>query len=405
MNAPRRPLIVLLGMMTRMPVGGVVWQTIHYIVGLQRLGFEVVYIEDHGAYPAMFTSKDDPDGGEKAAEFIARTLQEFDLGLRWSYHAWHVEHRYYGLEKTQVIRAFQSADAILNLHGGTLPRTEHRSCGALIYVETDPVAPEVELHNNLEATQQFLDAHTAYFTFGENLGARDCKVPVPPARYNFLPTRQPVVLDFWRNTEPRGGETFTTIANWRQPHRQMTLNGDVYHWSKHHEFLKFLDLPRRRTQQFELALSSYEPSDFEMLKAEGWLVRDALEFSTDPQAYRQYLLQSRGEWTVAKDQNVRLRSGWFSDRAATYLAAGRPVVTQDTGFANRLPTGSGLFAFADMNEILWAIDQINADYERQCRSAAEIARDYFDAEIVLAKLLAEAGVSLPKTKTGSAIHA
>ncbi len=401
MHIPRRPIIVLLGMMTRMPVGGVIWQTIHYLVGLQRLGFEVYYIEDHGAYPSMFTSAADPDGSEKAAAFIARTLERFDLRVRWSYHSWHAQNLYRGLQQAEVVRVCQSAAAIINLHGGTVPRAEHRSSGALIYLETDPVAPEVELHNNVEATREFLDAHSAYFTFGENLGAADCRVPTPPARYKFLPTRQPVVLDFWENTQS-GGEVFTTIANWHQPQRQMTLNGEVYHWSKHHEFMKFLDLPERTKQRFELALSSYEPADATMLEARKWAVRDALEFSTNPHTYRQYVLESRGEWTVAKDQNVRLRSGWFSDRAATYLAAGRPVVTQETGFSNIYPTGDGLFAFSQMAEILSAIDQINTDYERHCRSAAKIAHEFFDAKKVLVKLLGEAGVSIPATPASHA---
>lgn len=395
MNLPRRPLIVLLGMMTRMPVGGVIWQTMHYLIGLQRLGFDVLYAEDHGMYPSMFTSVDDVDGGEKAAAFIARTLERFDPGTRWTYHAWHVEDRYYGLGKTELERALASAAAVINLHGGTVPREKHRKGGALIYLETDPVGPEVELHDKLEATERFLDAHTAYFTFGENLGAADCKVPLPPARYRFRPTRQPVVCDLWQNEIAQAGECFTTIANWRQPQRQMQLEGELYHWSKHLEFLKFLELPKRTGERFELALSSYEKADRAILEANGWSVRDALDFSRDPDAYRDYIRQSRGEWTVAKDQNVRLRSGWFSDRAATYLAAGRPVVTQETGFSNILPTGAGLFGFCGMEEIISAIDEINANYAAHSRGAQELAREYFEAEKVLSKLLQEAGVSLP----------
>jgi len=106
-------------------------------------------------------------------------------------------------------------------------------------------------------------------------------------------------------------------------------------------------------------------------------------------------VQSRGEWTVAKDQNVRLRSGWFSDRAVTYLAAGRPVVTQETGFSNVLPTGQGLFAFNNMDETLAALEAINGDYPSHSRAASEIAREFFSADVVLSKLLREAGVSLP----------
>ena len=177
--------------------------------------------------------------------------------------------------------------------------------------------------------------------------------------------------------------------------REMTLDGEIYHWSKHWEFMKFIDLPRRTAQPFELALSSYEQADREMLQSHGWRIVRALDFSQDMDAYRQYIRASRGEWTVAKDQNVRLRSGWFSDRAATYLAAGRPVVTQETGFSNVLPTGCGLFGLGSMEEIVAAIDEINADYTRHSRGAAELAREYFEAEKVLRKLLQEAGVALP----------
>ncbi|MDQ6765918.1 MAG: hypothetical protein M3Z22_07460 [Verrucomicrobiota bacterium] len=395
MNLQRKPIVVLLGMLTTMPVGGVVWQTVHYLVGLQRLGFDVYYVEDHGMVPAMFADATDADGTEKAAAFLAQTMGRFDLGNRWSYHAWHREDVYFGVGESETQQAFERAAAVINLHGGTLPRDEHRLGGALIYLETDPVAPEIELYNNVEATFSFLDLHTAHFTFGENIGAADCKVPAPPQQYQFHPTRQPVVLDFWNKGRVAPGERFTSIANWRQPHRQMTLDGEVYHWSKDREFLKFVGLPARTSQKFELALSSYQPADQAMLHARGWTVRPAAEFSGEADAYREYIKNSRGEWTVAKDQNVRLRSGWFSDRAATYLAAGRPVITQETGFSNVLPTGAGLFGFSTMEEILAAVDEVNGDYARHSRAALEIAAEYFEAEKVLRDLLQQAGVSVP----------
>ena len=396
MNLPADPIIVVLGLMTRMPVGGVIWQTLHYLVGLQRLGFDVYYVEDHGMHPNMFSDDRHPDGTASAAEFVHRTLEPYGLGSRWSYHLWHGDDRYCGLSGAAISRTFKNAAAVINLSGATVPRPEHRSNGAFIYIETDPVAPEIELHNGVKSTEEFMAAHTAHFTFGENLGSPDCKVPLPPSPLEFHATRQPVVLDLWAPNARRRGEFFTTIANWRQPERQITFGGEIYHWSKHYEFMKFLDLPQRTTQRFELALSSYEQSDREMLEARGWKVRPALEFSRDSLAYRNYIAQSRGEWTVAKDQNVRLRSGWFSDRAATYLAAGRPVVTQETGFSNVLPTGCGLFAFSSIEEAVHAIEEINSDYERHSRGALEIARDYFSSDIVLRRLLERAGVPLPK---------
>jgi hypothetical protein len=158
--------------------------------------------------------------------------------------------------------------------------------------------------------------------------------------------------------------------------------------------LKFLDLPRRTEQVFELALSSgsYEEAEKQLLLEHGWRLRDALSFCDDLDAYRRYLAGSRGEFTVAKDQNIRLRSGWFSERSAQYLAAGRPVITQETGFSNALPVGRGLFAFTRMEDILTAVDSINSDYERHRRAASGLAREYFDSDIVLRRLLSDMGV-------------
>ena len=121
----------------------------------------------------------------------------------------------------------------------------------------------------------------------------------------------------------------------------------------------------------------------------------------DIDRYRDYIRESHGEFTVAKDQNVRLRTGWFSDRSATYLATGRPVITQDTGFGNVLPTGEGLFAFKTADDIVAAVEKIQSDYPRHSKAAWAIARDYFDAERVLGKFLDDIG--MPRTPPGMVI--
>jgi hypothetical protein len=200
------------------------------------------------------------------------------------------------------------------------------------------------------------------------------------------------VQDFWLPHANGAGRAFTTVGNWHQPRRVVTLEGETYHWSKHYEFPKFIDLPRLTGQEFELALSSYDEAAAQMLEANGWRVRPAHPLSTDIDQYRRYIVGSRGEFTVAKDQNVRLRSGWFSDRSATYLAAGRPVVTQETGFSNILPTGRGLFAFSTLEEGAQAVAAINQDYDRHSRAAAALAREFFSHDIVLRRLLADVGL-------------
>ncbi len=266
-------------------------------------------------------------------------------------------------------------------------------------METDPVELQVELHESRQKTIDFLESHCALFTFAENYGNPDCKLPALD-QFSFRATRQPVVLDFWRDHPVGATPVFTTIGNWRQHHRHITLDGRTYSWSKSDEFLKFLDLPERTGQSFELALSSYDDDDRRMLESKGWQVRRALDFSADTEDYRDYITSSRGEFTVAKDQNVRLRTGWFSDRSATYLAAGRPVISQETGFSNVLPTGEGLFGFSTMDEIVEAVESIDADYRRHSDAATEVARQCFSHDVVLSRLLAEVGVELAARRRG-----
>jgi hypothetical protein len=268
---------------------------------------------------------------------------------------------------------------------------EHYATGRLVYLGTDPVDREIEIHNNVQETIDYLAPHSAFFTWGENYGNPDCKIPVTD-RFDFKPTRPPVVMDLWEPYSNGTGPAFTTIGNWRQGRRELVFEGELYRWSKHYEFLKFLDLPARTNQEFELALSHYDDADQQLLESKGWKVRPALSFSDDIDAYRDYIVQSRGEFTVAKDQNVRLRSGWFSERSATYLASGRPVITQETGFSNILPSGEGLFGFLTMEEIEQAVESINSDYGAQSAAASSIAQEYFNYEVVLPQLLSDVGI-------------
>jgi GT2 family glycosyltransferase len=392
-----RPKIVLLGMMTPMPVAGVVWQNLHYLLGFERLGFETYYVETHARTPSMLMSNSEDDSSALAAEFIASVMRRFGLADRWAFRALHDDRRCYGMSELQLERLYGEAELLLNLHGGTQPLPELAATGRLVYLETDPVQMQLELRHGLQETLDFLEPHVAFFTFAENWGKPDCPLPASE-RFSFHPTRQPIVLDLWpdRSSQPAG--LYTTIGNWRQEWREVSFEGERYTWSKHHEFLKYLDLPERTGLEFELALSSTTSEDRELLTARGWGVRDGLGVSTSIDRYRDYVGGSRGEFTVAKDQNVRLRTGWFSDRSATYLASGRPVVNQDTGFGSVLPTGEGLFAFDSLDAAAEALADIEADYSRHAAAARRLARDYFGHEVVLGALLEQLGIDV---RTGS----
>lgn len=339
----------------------------------------------------MFMVNDDDDSSALAADFIARVMKRFDLADRWAFHALHDDGGVYGMSDTALRQLYKDAALIINYHGGTVPLPEHTATNRLVYLETDPVETEIEVHEGRPETIDFLAAHCAFYTWGLNYNRPDCRVPMPNP-FPFTPQPPVVVCDLWDPPDAAACRRFTTVGNWKQPWREVVFEGEVYHWSKHHEYLKFLDLPRRVEQEFELALASYEPDDRSMLEGHGWIVSDAMSFSPDLDAYRSFIHESRGEFTVAKDQNIRLRSGWFSERSAQYLAAGRPVITQETGFSNSLPTGSGLFGFSSMEEIVEAVHRINADYPAHCRAARDLARERFDYTRVLPPMLAELGV-------------
>jgi hypothetical protein len=256
----------------------------------------------------------------------------------------------------------------------------------LVYVGTDPVMQEIKIANGDDALRARVGAHRAHFTYGENIGASDC--PVPPLPFPTHTLRQPVVLSEWATqAEPR--PVFTTVTNWEVRGYDVEWRGQHYTWSKHHAFLRVLDLPVRTGAVLELALGlSGVSSDVRAdLSAHGWSLADAFSMSLRPWPYRDYVRASMAEFSVAKDMVARTRCGWFSERSACYLAAGRPVVTEDTGFGSVLPVGEGLFSFRTIDEAADAIEQVRGDYTRHSAAARAIAEEYFRAESVLGRMM------------------
>ena len=359
----------------------------HYLEGLRRLGHDVYYVEDTGAWPYDPKLNSPTEDSSYAVAYIARLMERCSLTGRFAYRGPAPAHQLMNASARNLAALYAETDVLINLTGSTQLHHEQLQVPRRIYLETDPVLAQVEVDQGNAVTIAALAAHTEHRSFGENLGTDICPLPTGPFAYR--PTRQPVVLDWWAGADTVEAHTFTTIANWRQTYKDLTWRGNAYGWSKHSEFLRFIDLPSRTGERLELALSSVVDADRETLGANGWRVADAAPLSHDIDAYRSYVCGSRGEFTVAKDQNIRLRSGWFSDRSACYLAAGRPVVTQDTGFDAVLPTTSGgLYSFRTMDDILTAFESIASDYAGNRRRAREIAREYFDATKVLTDLLA-----------------
>jgi hypothetical protein len=382
----KRGTIIVMGIMVWYPLAGVTYQFLHYLLGLRKLGYDVYYLEDimNWVYsPQINEFTGDPANNIMAARDV---LHRFGLENRWAYHC--PDGSWAGMSAAQVHDLLARADAILNVTGGHRLREEHMVVPRRLYVESDPFAMQVRVAKGEPETISYLDAHTHHFTFGENLGHPDCTVPL--GRYDWQPTRQPVDLDLWATVGP-GGDTYTTITTWHNKGEGIEWQGDRYYWTKDREFQKFIDLPRLRPAMFELA-ASVEPPIRNYLLEHGWRNVESIPISSDIDTYRQYIQKSRGEFTVARDQYNRPRTGWSSDRSVCYLAAGRPVITQETGFSNQIPVGRGLFAYSTMDDIFAAVDAIESDYEAQCQGARDIAAAYFGTDVILSSLMARAGI-------------
>ena len=388
MHVAKPKVVVVLGIMGCIPVAGtgMAWNTIQHLVGLRRLGYDVYYVESTGIWPFNAIT----DDCTFPVTYISTLLSRFGFEGKWAYVAAHSDGRCYGLSELQVKALYGRADAIVNLFGGTVLREEHLQCPIRIYLETDPVVHQIRIANGEHKYIDLVGAHTALFSWGENYGEPDCGVPIAPFVYKT--TRPPVVLDHWATPYNPTARRFTTVAHWNQSAKDLEYNGERYSWSKHREFLKVLALPRRTIQEFSLALAIDDPAAVQLLKAHGWEVENAYDASKTLESYREYIWRSRGEFTVAKDMNVRQRSGWFSERSAAYLAAGKPVITQETGFSKFLPTGIGLYAFRVLDDIPPAVEAINSDYQKHSNAAKEIAAEYFDAEKLLRQVMCSAGL-------------
>ncbi len=385
--------VVVMGFMGSMPIAGVIWQHIHYIVGLQRLGHEVYYIEDSARLPYNPQTFEVNNEFDYAAQLLEQLSREFQFERRWGFCARYLPgNPTAGIPLKKIRRLYREVDAILNICGTQEFNDDLLVSDRILYVESDPGVEQIKIDRRVKSTADYLKRHHALFTFGENVGTAD--FPVPAHGLRWLPTRQPVVTDLWRTRRsPAPVSVFTSIANWSTSGlKDITWRGQKYLWSKSLEFLRFVAAPKKSGEPFELATDIKDQKIRKKFEGNGWRFTSPLQLSVDYWLYRDYIRRSKAEFTVAKDQYIRLRSGWFSDRSACYLAAGRPVITQDTGFTDHYGNDGGLFAYDSLGQIVEAVKMINADYAFHSRAARNTARETFEATKVLASLLERAGV-------------
>ena len=377
--------IVVLGYVVRCPLGGMVWHHLQYVLGLSRLGHDVYFVEDSDDYTSCYDpSRDvmdvDPTYG---LQFTHEVFRTFDLDDRWAYHDAHTE-RWLGPCSERILDVCRAADVVLNISGVNPLRPWLRGVPTRVQIDTDPAFTQIR-HLTDPQAQDFARAHTAFFTFGENIGRQGCHIPddgVP-----WRPTRQPVVLDCWPVTPGRRQGKFTTVMQW-DSYAAREYDGRRY-GMKSESFGPYFSLPQKAGPVFDLAVGSAS-APREELCARGWQLSDPLEVTRSPWTYQRFIQESKAEFSVAKHGYVAARTGWFSERSACYLSTGRPVLLQDTGYSDCLPTGEGLIAFNTPEEALAGAEDIDARYERHCDSARAIAEQHFDARKVLPRLIEDA---------------
>lgn len=383
-------IAVVTGMIATFPVGGVAWDYGQYLIGLEKLGFEVYYIEDTAwqTYdPIKGEYGEDPSYG---VQFLNHTLSELSPTLKYRWHFRAMDGRTYGIEPRRMTRIIAEADLFLNISGGTVLRDEYMMNQCKIFIDSDPGwnhfvnFPKWDDNPGWEGTHGWR-AHDHFFTYAENIGLPICNLPL--LGINWLPTRPPVILDKWHPRPP--AQKWTTVMTWKNFSQPIEYQGQQY-GTKEVEFEKIEKLPQLINAEFEVAVGGNNPPK-QHLQTLSWSIVDSVEQSKTLDIYRTYIQQSRGEFSVAKNVYVDTNSGWFSCRSVCYLASSRPVVVQDTGFSRFISTGEGLFAFDDLEGAKSAIEEIELNYSKHQKAAYDVANEYFCSDSVIRQMLKEIG--------------
>jgi len=391
-------------------LAGVSWDYIQYCIGLKQLGHDVYYFEDSGEWPYNF------DGGKNGDDWVEKDclkniiylkslFDRYELSDRWAYF-FPLTSEWYGMSDLKRNEVLQTADILINV-SGTLEKPEnYGSIKRLVYIDSDPGFTQVKLKLSQGDFFKRIAAHHCHFSFGESLPSN-----LKDDQYDWKPTRTPIILSEWAGKKPYSNG-YTTIMNWTS-YKPLLFEGKSFH-QKDIEFIKFIELKRKlKNICFEVALSKLQhknwqsslPDHFgeegenneisfsspaDLLSYYGWKVVDPAEKCNDIDAYRDYILHSKAEWSVAKGGYVVSKPGWFSCRSACYLAAGRPVIVQDTGFEKVLPVGEGILSFNTIEEATERILEVEANYSLHSKRAREIAAEYFDSDKVLQQLIERA---------------
>jgi hypothetical protein len=381
-----RPTVIVSGMIAADPgQGGATWAVLQYVLGLRRLGCDVHLIEP--VPPASLRPHGSSLEASANAAYFRAVASDFALTERATLLLSGTRQSV-GQSYDALRILARRADALVNISGMLTDEALISAIPVRIYLDLDPGFNQFWHSQGIDMR---LAGHTHFVTIGQAIGRADC--PVPTCGVSWIATSQPIVLDHWPVADRIAYDALTTVGNWRG-YGSITHDG-VFYGQKAHSLREFISLPRMTKEKFIVALGihPHESKDLESLTENGWQLVDPARVAGTPAAYRQFVQQSKAEFGIAKSGYVAARCGWFSDRSVCYLASGRPVVAQQTGFTQFLPSGAGLFAFATTDDVLTAIEAIAGDYQRHSRAARALAVEYFDSDKVLSRLLHLTGVT------------
>ncbi len=385
--------IIVTGMVGLYPVGGVAWDYLQYPMGFLNMGHDVYYHEDTWSWPYHPLERTYTQDPSYSVNYIRDFVERYAPGLAQRWHYQHLHETSYGMESEKFKEIAATADIFLNVSGACMvPENLPGKC-LKIFLDSDPGYNQIMLSErfswseNVERWCASVAAHDRHFTYAENIYAPDCLVP--RLDYDWKTTRMPVILEAWKplaSIRPTG--PWTTVMTWNAFKGKLVYKGIEY-GSKGAEFEKLMSLPATVNLPLKVAVGGVN-APLERLATAGWEVADGPEATVTPAMYQDFIASSRGEISPAKHVYVALRTGWFSCRSACYMASGRPVVVQDTGFTSKIPAGKGLVAYDTAEEAANGLIEVESDYERHASGALEMAREYFDSARVLGQLIEDA---------------
>ncbi|MEO5579640.1 MAG: hypothetical protein ABIR58_03210 [Gemmatimonadaceae bacterium] len=382
-----RPKAIVVGFIGKLPFAGMSLYNLHYIAGLRDLGYDVHYVErqnnpDELYDPVADEMTDDPS---HALAHIAEILPKFGIpNGRFSFIDRH--DRCLCTSWSELRAAIDHADFIMTLCERAWC-DEFAQCPRRVFVDGDPLFTQAAMLAGDGKAAGVLANYDTLFTYGTRIGMNDCTIPA--AGRNWIPTRPVAATRYWNVAPASASSPISGVSQWTGG-KFVELDGRTYGY-KNREYDRFIELPQRASERFSLAVGGSD-APLSRLREFGWELVEPLEISGTIEAYQNFISGSRADLGIVKHAYVASRSGWFSDRSTCYLAAGRPVLHQDTGFGDWLPTGTGVLAFSNMEDLLSALDRLNSDYATHAVAARAIAEEYFEATKVVGRMLDDGGL-------------